>query len=132
MTCATRPGISQALGKLRRPEAKEMLEAMGEKIDWAVPTSIEEGTIRALQTVFASHRIQCQKWIGVYRVDVLFPDYGLIIEIDENGHQDRNQINEIQREGFLGSQYTVIRYDPHSEPVESLYREIHDHILSHR
>ena len=132
MICAHIVGVMQALARVRSANAKKMLEDMGCEVDWHFPTSIEESVVNALQTVFSAHRIECQKWIGVYRVDVLFTDYDLIVEVDENGHQERNQIGEVQREGFLSTQYTVIRYDPDSQPVESLYREVHDHILNHQ
>ena len=33
-----------------------------------------------------------------YRIDLYFHDYKLTIEIDEKGHQDRNQDYETQRE----------------------------------
>ena len=52
-----------------------------------------------------------------YRIDLYFYDYKLAIEIDENGHSDRNSDCEIKRkrsiEQELGCEF--IRVDPDKE-----------------
>ena len=52
-----------------------------------------------------------------YRIDLYFYDYKLAIEIDENGHSDRNNDCEIKRkrsiEQELGCEF--IRVDPDKE-----------------
>jgi len=51
--------------------------------------------------------------IGIYRVDLYFPEYNLVVENDENGHKDRNSEKEIQRQDFILSQDKIIlRYNP--------------------
>lgn len=57
-----------------------------------------------------------QYTIGIYRVDLYFPTYKLIVECDENGHSDRNQEDELIREQYLLSLgNTLIRFNPNIE-----------------
>jgi len=131
MITATRKGLLQGLSSMRDPKAKEMLEQLGQDIEWATLTSIEESVVRSIQVVFSPHKIEYQKWFGSFRVDLFLPEFGLIIEIDENGHADRNGINEAQRQQFLESSgFKVIRYDANSEPIEMLFQSIHQHIIN--
>jgi hypothetical protein len=55
--------------------------------------------------------------IGEYRVDLYVPEYRLIVEIDEHGHQDRKADHEIKRERDI-CQYlpgcAFYRFDPYS------------------
>ena len=41
--------------------------------------------------------MQKQYSVSLYRIDLYFHDYKLAIEIDENGHSNRNIDYEIQR-----------------------------------
>ena len=63
---------------------------------------------------FKGKNIQTQYNVLRYRVDLYFHDYKFAVEIDENGHNDRNIDYEIKRqkeiEQELGCKY--IRIDP--------------------
>ena len=51
--------------------------------------------------------------IGIYKVDLYFPDYNLVVENDENGHKDRDTDKEKQRQDFILSEGKIIlRYNP--------------------
>ena len=47
-------------------------------------------------TLFATEEIILQHVLG-YRIDAYFSKYKLAIEVDEQGHKDRNIDYEIQR-----------------------------------
>ena len=52
-------------------------------------------------------------YIGKYKVDLYFIDYKLVIECDEFNHQDRNIIEEKNREEYICSLGNkIIRYNP--------------------
>ena len=131
--CATYNGVIGALRDCRKLKAKELLEELGHPIEYCVLTSIQASVTHRVKQTFSSHRIRAEKQIGVYRADMVFPDFDLVVEVDEHGHKDRNQLYEAQRDAFMqGSGYTVIRYNPDSEPIEALYASIHEHIFNYQ
>ena len=57
-----------------------------------------------------------QHQIDIYRVDLCFPEYKLIIEVDENNHKDRCEIYEQKRQNFIENLgYKFIRFNPDEE-----------------
>jgi very-short-patch-repair endonuclease len=57
-----------------------------------------------------------QQYICGYRVDLLIRQQNIIVECDENGHNDRDRLYEAAREYCLKKQgYTIIRFNP-NEP----------------
>ena len=69
-----------------------------------------------------------------YRVDLYFIDYKLIVECDEHGHNDRDQIKEKSREDYLISLGNkIIRYNPNDElfDLSNVLREIYKVIMTH-
>jgi len=133
MICVTYNGLVDALQRVRKPEAKAFLERLGSPVEWHTVTSIEASVTHRVKQVFAGHRIRAQKCLGAYRADLFLPDFDLVVEIDEDDHRNRNQLYEAQRDAFMqGSGYTVIRYDPDSEPIETLYASIHEHIFNYQ
>jgi len=122
-------GAQYLVSKARTDQAESFARWLGMEVFPAHVQSSEVGVIAKLESVFSSHKIKHQEKMGIYRVDVFFPDYDLIVEIDERGHRQYNQIKEAQREGFISAHHTVIRYDPDSEKIEALYRKIHEHII---
>ena len=81
---------------------------------------------------FEGENMQTQYNVLSYRVDLYFHDYKLAIEIDENGHSDRNIGYEIKRqkaiEQELGSKF--VRIDPDKEDfnIFKAVNEIFRHI----
>ena len=75
---------------------------------------IENQTIGFIKNSFEDS-VECirQYIIGKYRVDLYFPEYKLVIECDENNHNDRYPTEEKKREEYimsLGNKF--IRYNP--------------------
>ncbi|MDF2952363.1 MAG: hypothetical protein K0S18_1946 [Anaerocolumna sp.] len=70
------------------------------------------------------HKIDYQYKIHNYFVDFLIDDK-LIIECDENGHDNYNNVDEIKRETFLlGKGYKLLRYDTRSNDMLEFIGEI--------
>ena len=65
--------------------------------------------------------------IGEYRVDLYFVDYKLVIECDENNHNDRDPENEKIRELYITSLGNkIIRFNPNEKhfDLSNILREI--------
>ena len=96
---------------------------------------IENQTIGFIENSFKGV-LNCKRQykFDKYRVDLYFIDYKLIVECDEHGHADRNQIKEKGREDYLISLGNkIIRYNPNEElfDLSMVLREIHKVIMTH-
>jgi very-short-patch-repair endonuclease len=78
---------------------------------------IENQTIGFIENAYNDiFNVKRQFSIGKYRVDLCFIDYKLVIECDENNHNDRDPIKEKEREDYIISQGNrIIRYNPNIE-----------------
>jgi hypothetical protein len=78
---------------------------------------IENQTIGFIENTYKDIlNIKRQFYIGKYRVDLYFIDYKLVIECDEFNHQDRDIIEEKNREEYIYSLgNTIIRYNPNEK-----------------
>ena len=78
---------------------------------------IENQTIGFIENAYKDIlNIKRQHYIGKYKVDLYFIDYKLVIECDEFNHQDRNIIEEKNREEFICSfGNKIIRYNPNEK-----------------
>lgn len=78
---------------------------------------IENQTIGFIQNCFKDiYETKRQYTIGRYKADLYFVKYKLVIECDENNHNDRNPIKEKEREDYIISQGNqIIRYNPNIE-----------------
>lgn len=130
MLCSTLRGLKQALAASRKPKATELAGELGMDVMEVRPETIEAETERRVRKVFGSEEIERQVEIGGYQVDLFFPKYGLVVEIDEEGHQDYNQISELGREYLIESAgLEVIRYNPDGEPIEVLFKQVYEYLM---
>ena len=90
---------------------------------------IENQTIGFIENSFKGI-IECKRqyFIDKYRVDLYFPSYKLVIECDENNHNDRDSVKEKIREDYilsLGNK--IVRYNPNINDFDlsNVLREIH-------
>ena len=95
---------------------------------------VENQTIGFIENSFKGV-IECKRQyiIGIYRIDLYFPDYYLAIECDENNHTDRDPDNEKIREEYILLQGNkLIRYNPNTSDFDlsNVLREIHKVILT--
>jgi very-short-patch-repair endonuclease len=95
---------------------------------------IENQTIGFIENAYNNIvNMKRQYVIDIYRVDLYLIDYKLVIECDENNHDDRNPIYEKVREDYiisLGNK--IIRYNPNdsSFDLSNVLREINSIIFS--
>lgn len=96
--------------------------------------SLENQTIGFIENSFKkSIEVVRQKTFNLYRVDLYFPLYNLIIECDENGHKNRCEIYEENREKYILSLgNTFIRFNPNDEmfDLSIVISEIHKVMFS--
>jgi very-short-patch-repair endonuclease len=89
---------------------------------------IETQTIGFIENTYSNMlNIKRQYAFGKYKVDLYFIDYKLVIECDENNHDDREPINEKVREEYIKSLGNkIIRYNPNtaSFDLSNVLREI--------
>jgi very-short-patch-repair endonuclease len=81
---------------------------------------IENQTIGFIENAYSSSlNLKRQYLFGKYRVDLYFIDYKLVIECDENNHDDRDLINEKIREDYIVSLGNkIIRFNPNDNTFD--------------
>ena len=95
---------------------------------------IENQTIGFIENAYSGIlNVKRQYTIGKYRVDLYFIDYKLVIECDENNHDDRDPIQEKNRENYitcLGN--TIIRFNPNDSgfDLSNVLRDINTTLFS--
>jgi very-short-patch-repair endonuclease len=84
---------------------------------------LENSTIGFIYNSFNSiFKIKRQFIIKKYKVDLYFPEYNLVIECDENNHENRDPLYEKTRENYITSLgNTIIRFNPNDEKFELSY-----------
>lgn len=95
---------------------------------------IENQTIGFIENTYSNMlNVKRQYTIGKYHVDLYFIDYKLVIECDENGHNDRDSNQEKIREDYIVSLGNkVIRFNPNtpSFDLSNVLREINAVLFS--
>ncbi|NDA89428.1 MAG: DUF559 domain-containing protein [Alphaproteobacteria bacterium] len=81
---------------------------------------IESQTIGFIENAYSGTlNVKRQYIFGKYRVDLYFIDYKLVIECDENNHDDRDPIEEKVRENYIISLgNTIIRFNPNQSEFD--------------
>jgi very-short-patch-repair endonuclease len=97
---------------------------------------IENQTIGFIENAYsAAFNIKRQYIIDKYKVDLYFIDYKLVIECDENNHDDRDPAKEKMRENHISSLgNTMLRYNPNNInfDLSNVLREINVILFSNR
>ena len=96
--------------------------------------SIETQTIGFIANSFCEV-VPCkrQHMFAQYKVDLYFPEQELVIECDENNHDDRDPHKEKEREDYILSLgKTIIRFNPNHNKFDLSFvlREINRVILN--
>jgi very-short-patch-repair endonuclease len=95
---------------------------------------IENQTIGFISNSYSNMlNVKRQFTIGKYRVDLYFVDYKLVIECDENNHNDRDPENEKIRELYITSLGNkIIRFNPNEKDFDlsNILREINAILFS--
>jgi very-short-patch-repair endonuclease len=97
---------------------------------------IENQTIGFIENSYsAAFNIKRQYIIDKYKVDLYFIYYKLVIECDENNHDDRDPAKEKIRENHISSLgNTILRYNPNNInfDLSNVFREINVILFSNR
>ena len=92
----------------------------------------EQSVLKPIMEVFEEENMQTQYSVLGYKIDLLFHDHKLAVEIDEKGHKDRNINDEIQRqkalEKKLGCEFIRINPDEEDFSISKAINEINRHI----
>jgi len=95
---------------------------------------IENQTIGFIENSYSNIlKVQRQYIMGKYRVDLYFIDHKLVIECDENNHNDRDPLEEKIRENYITSLGNkIIRYNPNTSSFDlsNVLREINSVLFS--
>lgn len=105
--------------KLISPDVHELFKTFG--IDSLNKRSLTpaQQNLSMITNIFKTDDIRPEYPIGAYRLDLFFPDYKIIVECDEHGHNDRDPIDERKREEFINTELNIsmdnwIRFNPHA------------------
>lgn len=95
---------------------------------------IENQTIGFIENTYTGVlNVKRQYIFGKYKVDLYFVDYKLVIECDENNHDDRDSIQEKNRENYITSLgNTIIRFNPNDSgfDLSNVLRDINYTLFS--
>ena len=83
----------------------------------------EQYTLKAVMNAFKTEQYECQYHVAGYRIDFLFTEYNICVEIDEHGHSDRKPENERERMDVINSELGIddtywIRINPDDPKFE--------------
>ena len=77
--------------------------------------SLENQTIGFIHSAFSGiYNMKRQQREAPYYIDLVFLDHALALECDENGHTDRDQDYERERESVIAGKYMILRFNPNS------------------
>ena len=97
---------------------------------------IENQTIGFIANAYSNVlNVKRQHVMGKYRVDLYFVDHKLVVECDENGHADRDPLQEQIRENYLKEAGNkLIRFNPNATgfDLSNVLREINAVLLAPR
>ena len=116
----TRDGAIELLIKTRKRISSDVLYMLKEfGIDTTNRKCLtkEQQTLSAIANAFKTEKIEDQFKIGNYYLDMLFPEYRIVVECDENGHVDRKPYKERERMDYVNKEFDIddsywIRYNP--------------------
>jgi len=95
---------------------------------------IENQTIGFIANAYSNVLdVKRQHIMGKYRVDLYFVDHKLVVECDENGHEDRDPLQEQIRENYLKEAGNkLIRFNPNATgfDLSNVLREINAVLLA--
>lgn len=134
-----RDGASEILLKTRKkinPDVNHLFEKFGISITNKKCLSKEQSTVLEIENAFKSEKMEDQYSVGKYRLDLYFSEYKIVVECDENGHQDRKPWKERERMDFVNKKLSItddswVRYNPDdiqsydiTKVIGQIYRKI--------
>jgi len=124
-------------GKKHNPKFLVWLEySFDFKFDVIKRLTKEEEYINIIMNIFKDEKMIRQYNVENYRVDLYFTEYNLVIECDEQGHNDRDEIYENKRTSRILELLTTtfIRFNPDEknfniyDTINLIFKHIKTHI----
>ena len=116
-TYINKAGLTAILVKSRLPNASVLAKEFDIDVHSHKYECKESETIGAIMKVFKGEKMKTQYNVLNYSIDLYFPDYDLVIECDENNHDDRDPKYEKRRQRRITKKLKCqwLRFDPDSE-----------------
>jgi very-short-patch-repair endonuclease len=110
-------GVTALICKSRLPNANDLAKEFGIELHLNKYSKKEPETIGAIMKAFQGERMKREYKVGTYRTDLYFPDYDLCVECDENGHEDRDPVQEKKRVRAITKKLSCkwLRFNPDAE-----------------
>jgi very-short-patch-repair endonuclease len=126
-------GLKDLIIKSRLPNAIDYATKYNIDVSNHKVSTKEQTTISCIMKVLATEKIELQRIVGRYRIDLYFPEHKLAIECDEFGHLDRKEYEEKERQKYLEQtlKCKFIRYNPDANDFDifNVIHEIVKHIM---
>ena len=108
----TRLGLKKVLANSKKANAAQLSESLG--LEMSIYTKVEASHIGNIRKAFKDILSIDEYAVGKYNVDLYFPSFNLVIECDQNNHNDYNKQTEKERENYIKDKLgcTFIRFNP--------------------
>ena len=96
----TRDGAVEILLKTRKritPDVLHILKTFGIETTNRKCLTKEQQCLLSITNTFKTEKFEDQYKVDCYYIDLYFPDYKILVEVDENGHKDRKPGDERKR-----------------------------------
>ena len=133
----TEKGLKRVVAASHLLKSRKLAEELGCDIDTKIVRK-EVTIVDFLQEFLDELKIKydLQKQVGKYRIDLFVVDYNFCVEIDEHGHQDRDQHAELCREHFIRRTLNcdMLRVNPDEKDfsLPRLSAQIAAYLMEHR
>ena len=116
----TRDGAVEILLKTRKritPDVLHILKTFGIETTNRKCLTKEQQCLLSITNTFKTEKFEDQYKVDCYYIDLYFPDYKILVEVDENGHKDRKPGDERERMDIVNEILGVddnnwIRFNP--------------------
>jgi very-short-patch-repair endonuclease/AraC-like DNA-binding protein len=134
----TRDGAVEILLKTRKrisPDILYMLKKFGIETTNRKCLTKEQQCLLSITNTFKTEKFEDQYKVDCYYIDLYFPEYKILVEVDENGHKDRKPGDERQRMDIVNEILEIddnhwIRFNPDehdfdiTKVIGRIYRKI--------
>ena len=105
-------GLKKVLANSKKANAGQLSESLG--LEMCIYTKVEASHIGNIRKAFKDVLSIDEYAVGKYNVDLYFPSLNLVIECDQNNHNDYNKQTEKEREDYIKDKLgcTFIRFNP--------------------
>ena len=110
-------GLKMLICSSRSIDVEKLCQSLGIELLDLKYESKEASTIGAIMKAFSGEKMMTQHAVLNYRLDLYFPDYNLVIECDENGHDNRDPVEERRRQRRITKKLDCqwLRFNPDSD-----------------